>query len=77
MEFIAVKSFKAKGKRVTTFAIDSVTEIEPRETGIADEDENPESSDMSDPSDDSADILLEERSDDEVRDEINGQERLF
>ncbi|MDE6200212.1 MAG: hypothetical protein K2G06_10265 [Muribaculaceae bacterium] len=80
IDFIAVKSFKAKGKRVTTFAIDSVTEIEPRETGLADEEENPDSvSDSSDPSDlsDDSDILLEERSDDEVRDEINGQERLF
>lgn len=28
-EFIGVKSFKAKGKRVTTFAVDKVTELEP------------------------------------------------
>lgn len=80
IDFIAVKSFKAKGKRVTTYTIDSVTEIEPRETGLDDEEENPSSqsdqSDSSDPSDPSDDILPE-RSDDEVRDEINGQERLF
>lgn len=28
-EFIAVKSFKAKGKRITTFQIDSISELEP------------------------------------------------
>lgn len=84
IDFIAVKSFKAKGKRVTTYAIDSVTEIEPRETGLDDEEEETtsssqsDSSDMSDLSDQSDDSdILPERSDDEVRDEINGQERLF
>lgn len=82
IDFIAVKSFKAKGKRVTTYTIDSVTEIEPRETGLDDEEEETtsssqsDSSDMSDPSDPSDDTYTE-RSDDEVRDEINGQERLF
>ena len=80
IDFIAVKSFKAKGKRVTTYTIDSVTEIEPRETGLDDEEEassasQSDPSDMSDPSDDSD--ILPDRSDDEVRDEINGQERLF
>lgn len=84
IDFIAVKSFKAKGKRVTTYTIDSVTEIEPRETGLDDEEETASSSqsdpsDMSNPSDpsDPSDDILPERSDDEVRDEINGQERLF
>lgn len=84
IDFIAVKSFKAKGKRVTTYTIDSVTEIEPRETGLDDEEETAsssqsDSSDMSDPSDpsDPSDDTYTERSDDEVRDEINGQERLF
>ena len=83
IDFIAVKSFKAKGKRVTTYTIDSVTEIEPRETGLDDEEEASSASqsdpsdmsDMSDPSDDSD--IIPDRSDDEVRDEINGQERLF
>ena len=28
-DFIAVKGFKAKGKRITTFAIESITELEP------------------------------------------------
>ena len=30
-EFIAVKGFKAKGKRITNWQVDTVTEIEPRE----------------------------------------------
>lgn len=82
IDFIAVKSFKAKGKRVTTYTIDSVTEIEPRETGLDDEEEETTSSSQSDPSDmsdpsDPSDDTYTERSDDEVRDEINGQERLF
>ena len=81
IDFIAVKSFKAKGKRVTTYTIDSVTEIEPRETGLDDEEEIPSSSqsDQSDPSDpsDPSDDTYTERSDDEVHDEITGQERLF
>ena len=67
IDFIAVKSFKAKGKRVTTYTIDSVTEIEPRETGLDDEEETASSSqsdpsdmsDPSDPSDPSDDILPE------------------
>ncbi|MDE6317931.1 MAG: DNA gyrase/topoisomerase IV subunit A, partial [Muribaculaceae bacterium] len=84
-EFIAVKSFKAKGKRITTFTIDSVPELEPRETDLDDEEPTPDAPDAeeSDPSDnmtdssDDTNTAAEERSDDEVRDEINGQERLF
>lgn len=72
IEFIAVKSFKAKGKRLTTFPIDSITELEPRETSL--EEETPEPTDETDVSDAEQEP---ERSDDEVRDEINGQERLF
>lgn len=37
-EFIATKSFKAKGKRLTTFCIDSITELEP--TKVEEETEN-------------------------------------
>lgn len=74
VEFIGVKSFKAKGKRVSNFNIDSIIEIEPREV---------EAQDVVTPdSDPSAEISLDddiepERSDDEVRDEINGQQRIF
>ena len=73
-EFIAVKSLKAKGKRVSNYAIDSIIEIEPREIESSDE--------ITDiavdlDNDIDADELDSERSDDEVRDEINGQQRIF
>lgn len=77
VEFIAVKSFKAKGKRITTYTIDSVTELEPRETDIDDEPAEYAAGTDDTEENDNDSPLEEERSDDEVRDEINGQERLF
>lgn len=74
-EFIGVKSFKAKGKRISTYTIDSITELEPREIDI-DESESEYAEDET-AEDAVQESLDEERSDDEVRDEINGQERLF
>lgn len=72
VDFIGVKSLRARGKRLTTYTLGTVTELEPREMP---EPETPT------PDDDAAEveheILEPERSDDEVRDEINGQERLF
>lgn len=74
-EFIGVKSFKAKGKRISTYTIDSITELEPREIDIEEtESEYAEDTIVEDTVEEPLD---EERSDDEVRDEINGQERLF
>jgi topoisomerase-4 subunit A len=69
--FIGVKSLKAKGKRLTTYALGEVTELEPNPDVSsmqvdADEDIEPE-----------REILEPDRSDEEVRDEIIGQERLF
>jgi topoisomerase-4 subunit A len=85
-EFIAVKSLKAKGKRLTTYELDSVTELEPN---IVESEENELNETMTDGNETSATAAddatsnddNEERepdlSDDEVRDAINGQERLF
>ncbi len=71
MEFIAVKSYKAKGKRISNWEIESIKEIEPREIEVVDEEsEMPETDGLSDE-------IEEDRSDDEVRDEINGQQRIF
>jgi topoisomerase-4 subunit A len=78
-DFIGVKSFKAKGKRLTTFTVGEITEIEPREDAEADLD-NPESPDSPDAGDNqpNADNPAEpEMSDEELRDSIIGQERLF
>lgn len=74
IEFIGVKSFKAKGKRVSNYNIESITEIEPREIEIEDPQE-PEIAEGEAPID--GEKLEPERSDDEVRDEINGQQRIF
>lgn len=74
IEFIGVKSFKAKGKRVSNYNIESITEIEPREIEIEDPQE-PEIAEGEVPID--GEELEPERSDDEVRDEINGQQRIF
>lgn len=71
MDFIAVKSYKAKGKRVSNYEIESIVEIEPREIDEPDDEETVEAAD------EETDIIEPERSDDEVRDEINGQQRIF
>jgi topoisomerase-4 subunit A len=76
MDFIAAKSYKARGKRLTTFEVDSIEELEPREVEIADDDDaQPQAADTETDTDDTT--AEEERSDDEVRDEINGQQRIF
>ena len=53
-QFIAVKGYKAKGKRLTTWQIASIEELEPvRFPEEPEEPENVENSDDSDDSDDS------------------------
>jgi topoisomerase-4 subunit A len=80
-EFIAVKSFKAKGKRITNFDVDHITELEPK---ISPEDETEDAELETEVPNESPDQTVEddpdiepERSDDEVRDEITGQKRIF
>lgn len=73
-DFVGVKSYKAKGKRITTFAVASVEEIEPIqiaevETETEPQDDEPEQVESFDPD--------EGKSSDEVRDEITGQQRMF
>ena len=74
IEFIGVKSFKAKGKRISNYNIESITEIEPREIEI-DEPQEPRVAEGEAPIE--GEELEPDRSDDEVRDEINGQQRIF
>ena len=74
-EFIGVKTFKAKGKRVTNWEVASITEVEPREPAPAeetaptvaatDDDDNTPSTPMSDGI-----------SQDEVLDSFTGQQRI-
>ena len=71
-EFIGVKSFKARGKRLTTWNLASITELEPKRPDAADT--QPEDETRTE----TIDIEAEpEISDDQIRDEIVGQERLF
>ena len=76
--FIKVKGFKAKGKRLTTYTIDEITELEP--TRFPEPPYNDSSNDSSgepgteDSEEQDPDI---QKSDDEIRDEQTGQLRLF
>lgn len=72
-EFIGVKSFRAKGKRVTNFAVDSITEIEPR---IVEEPETPEvEAQQEEPA---VKMPQEpELSQKEIFEELTGQQKLF
>ena len=76
-DFVAVKSYKAKGKRLTTYPIDRITELEPVEMPGVDDDDDEETPQTAEGTETSESAGYEERSDDEVRDEITGQTRLF
>ena len=72
-QFVAVKGFKAKGKRITTWQIESIEELEPLRYPEPETDEEPD-----------ADGGEEEnldpdagKSESQVRDEITGQLKLF
>lgn len=76
-EFVAVKSFRAKGKRLTTWQLDTIRELEPLpDSRYSDESDRSEQPDPSEPSD-TPEAIEADRSDEEVRDEIIGQNRLF
>ncbi|WP_102409235.1 DNA gyrase/topoisomerase IV subunit A [Parabacteroides bouchesdurhonensis] len=71
-EFIAVKGFKAKGKRITTYEVETINELEPsrfatssQPSDIVEENDNEEENEDDDKS--SSDII----------DEITGQMNLF
>ena len=68
-EFIGAKSFKAKGKRISNYIIESIDMIEPREV------EEPEVEEVDAEEVESADF--DEKSDGEVFDELTGQSRMF
>ena len=74
-EFIGVKSFKAKGKRLTTYTLAEVRELAPK----YDDDQNgeAENDDTAEPDNIAEDTAESDVSDDELRDEINGQQRIF
>ena len=69
-DFIAVKGFKAKGKRITTFETAEIKEIEPIRFPEVEEESNSQPEIEIEPEDDDKPI-------DELLDEITGQQRLF
>ncbi|MDE6324251.1 MAG: DNA gyrase/topoisomerase IV subunit A, partial [Paramuribaculum sp.] len=73
-DFIAVKSFRAKGKRLTTFAVADIKELEPLEIDEPDEEFVPVDNDNEE-----TEIVDEDagKSQEQVRDEILGQQRIF
>lgn len=73
-DFIGLKSFKARGKRLTMFKIASVEEIEP--APIPETEDLPEV-EASEEAMTDTDVDMPEQSDDEIRDEFSGQQRLF
>lgn len=78
-EFIAVKSFRAKGKRLTNEPDMTITPLEPVPAPEPDESDESDGSELSDDSDSSSSAAegFVERSDDEIRDELTGQGRIF
>ena len=76
-EFIAVKGFKAKGKRVTTFGIAKVEELEPTRHPEPDaEAEEPESADET--VDNNENVVAPPRqTSDDIMDDLTGQFKLF
>ena len=74
-QFIAVKSFKAKGKRVSNYTIQEVAEIEPRQ--VEETEQNPEIASVEGAVTDEAGIAPDSISQQEVRDQLTGQMRLF
>lgn len=77
-QFISVKGFKAKGKRITTFEVENIEELEPTrfpEPENDHEDDDEEDSDLSESEEDLDPDLG--KSESQVIDEITGQLSLF
>jgi len=76
-QFITVKGFKAKGKRLTTYQTESITELEP--TRFPEPPEESESSEDAElPEDSEADLDPDaNKSEQQIIDEITGQTNLF
>ena len=76
-EFIGVKSVKAKGKRISNYEIDHVTEIEPRHDEADDEQQQSAVADIEGADSSESDDVKEQINQNDVRDKLTGQTRLF
>ncbi len=72
-EFVAVKGFKAKGKRVSSYEVDSVNELEPTRFATPEAEASPIVSTDEEPESEPTD----EQSTADILDEITGQMKLF
>ena len=70
--FVGVKSFKAKGKRITTYTVETVNELEPLRRA----EPHPQETEPDDEAEENLDPDAG-KSQDEIIDEITGQQRLF
>lgn len=68
-EFIAVKGFKARGKRLTTYEIETINELEPTRFPVI----TPASEEV----EDKKETPKDDKSDSDILDEITGQMKLF
>lgn len=71
-EFIGIKGFKAKGKRISTFEVETINELEPNRFASSDTAE-PQAGDTGESSDEETG----EKSNTDILDEITGQMKLF
>lgn len=71
-DYIGVKGFKAKGKRLTTYALNQVEELEPTRFPEPDAEEDDVAEELEEVIDSD-----EGKSDNDIRDEITGQLKLF
>lgn len=80
-EFIGEKSVKARGKRLTTYTVESIEELEPSEVEEIDVDEEDTPTDVpegdSEAQEPESESPTRDISDQDLRDEINGQQKLF
>lgn len=76
-EFIGVKSVKAKGKRISNYDIDHVTEIEPRHDEADDEQQQAAIADVEVADSGETTGMKEQINQNDVRDKLTGQTRLF
>ena len=70
-EFIAVKGFKAKGKRITTYTVETINELEP--TRFPD----PPAPDKTEENEEEPEILDPDHGKRDILDEMTGQMKLF
>ena len=74
-EFISVKGFKAKGKRISTWETESVEELEP--TRFPEPEPEPETPETSENPEEEDKPIVPEKSEQQIIDEMTGQLSLF